>query len=220
MAHPVYRSADGTRLPSVTTINKLLSIGGNEGLLYWANQLGLEGKTLEDGRKTAADVGTLAHAAVEASLKNQPFDIEALGLTDEQATMVVSCLAEWERWRARSRLNIVASEVSLVSERMLYGGTLDCIAEIDGQLSVLDLKTGGAIYPEMLMQVSAYGELWKEARGGEIQEYHLVRVGKADASFHHHSWRASSPAIEIAQKLFGGALALYPYAAKLKNMVK
>jgi hypothetical protein len=220
MAHAIYKASDGTRLPSVTTINKLLSIGGNEGLIYWANQLGLNGLTLEEGRRTSADVGTLAHAAIEADAKGQPFDLEALHLPDDQHALVVSCIAEWHRWRERTRLRVVASEVSLCSEVMRYGGTLDCICEIEGRLSVLDYKTGGAIYPEHLMQVCAYGQLWTENRGGTIEEYHLLRVGKEDASFHHHSWRAGSPAVDFAAKLFGGALALYPAAQRLKNLVK
>lgn len=214
---PIYKTTSGKRVPSVTTILKLLSIGGNEGLLYWANQLGLDGLTLENGRKTGADVGSLAHLGVEAAIKGQALDVDALNITGEQRRMVIGCLAEWERWRERSRLVPIESEVSLISERYGYGGTLDMVCQLDAHLSLLDIKTG-AIYPEHLCQVVAYGALWEECRGQRIEEYHLLRLGKGDASFHHHCYAAASEAALEAQKLFAMALAAYPAAMHLKKL--
>lgn len=218
-----YRNAAGERLPSVTTVCKLLSIGGNEGLLYWANQLGLEGKTLEDGRATAADVGTYAHLGIEAQIKGQPWDIDALHLEEKQAALVRACLMEWARWREQAKIEFLASEVPLVSEAHQYGGTLDAVVRVGGKKgprAILDLKTGGGIYAEHLMQVRAYGELWQEAKGEPIDEYHLIRVGKLDASWHHHSWRADSEAVELAWELFRAALLARPGALRLAKLVK
>lgn len=217
MAHPIYKDASGRRIPSVTTILKLISIGGNEGLLYWANQLGLDGKTLEDGRRTGADVGTLAHLGVEAAIRGEDYDVDALQISSEQRAMIVSCLAEWHRWCDRSRLVPIEAEVSLVSESCRYGGTLDMVCELDGHLSVLDVKTGG-VYPEHLCQVRAYGQLWEECRKQPIEEYHLLRLGKSDASFHHHSYRASSQAMQTAHAVFAGARAIYDQAMSLKKL--
>jgi len=215
MAHPIYKDSDGRRLPSVTTILKLISIGGNEGLLYWANQLGLDGKTLEDGRRTAADVGTMAHSAIEAAIKLESIELDA---TEEQRAMVASCVAEWQRWTDRSRLIPQETEVSLVSDRLRFGGTLDMVCSLDGRLSVLDIKTGN-IYPEHLCQVRAYGALWEECRGQTIEEYHLLRLGKLDASFHHHCYAAQSTAMATAHAVFAAMLAVYPHAQSLKKLV-
>jgi hypothetical protein len=44
----IYKDHRGNRLPSVTTIIGRFKDSG--GLLYWANQQGLEGKTLDQAR--------------------------------------------------------------------------------------------------------------------------------------------------------------------------
>ena len=40
--------------------------------------------------------------------------------------------------------------------RCLYAGTLDMLAEIDGRMSVVDVKTGKAVWPEAALQINAY----------------------------------------------------------------
>ena len=59
----IYKDHRGNRLPSVTTIIGRFKESG--GLLYWANQQGLEGKTLDQARAEVTTPGTLAHKAVE-----------------------------------------------------------------------------------------------------------------------------------------------------------
>ena len=211
-----YRNNNGKRIPSVTTILKVLSINGNDGLLFWANQMGLEGKTLDDARKTSSDVGTLAHLAVEAKIKNEDIDYDKWKMTTEQRSLVTTCIDEWDRWKTQTKLEMVGTEIKLVSEEMQYGGTLDCIGYVDNRLCLLDLKTGN-IYPEHLAQIRAYGELWRENKNQIIDEYHLLRIGKHDASWHHHSWRADSHIITTAWQIFELALKIYPIAGQLKK---
>jgi hypothetical protein len=54
----IYKDHRGNRLPSVTTIIGRFKESG--GLLYWANQQGLEGKTLDQARAEVTTPGTLA----------------------------------------------------------------------------------------------------------------------------------------------------------------
>lgn len=218
LAHPQFYADDGKRLPSVTTVAK--AVGGDQGgLLYWANKCGLDGLTLDDARRLPSDVGTYAHHAIEASIKGQPFDIAKLKLDEEQEQLVLASVAEWARWRDQCHLEIVASETPLISDAGRFGGVIDCVARINGQLAIVDWKTGSRIYKEALLQVVAYGALWKENRGDEVQEYHLLRLGKEDASFHHHSWRASSPACVLAWQMFQTALVVHPAMDRLENLV-
>ena len=66
----IYRDHRGNRLPSVTTIIGRFKESG--GLLYWANQQGLEGKTLGQARAEVTTPGTLAHKAVEDHINGRP----------------------------------------------------------------------------------------------------------------------------------------------------
>jgi hypothetical protein len=216
LPHPQFYSSDGKRLASVTTIAKSVS-GSNEGLLFWANAAGLDGLTLDDARRLPADIGTYAHDAIEAIIKKLPFDLVALRLEEDQHALVLGAIAEWKRWSEQCQLEILASEEALVTEE--YGGVLDCVARVNGKVSILDWKTGGGIYPDNLIQVCAYGQLWEEIKYQAIEEYHLIRLGKTDASFHHHSWRAESPTVEAAYRMWRLAREVYPVANNLKKLV-
>ena len=66
----IYKDHHGNRLPSVTTIIGRFKESG--GLLYWANQQGLEGKTLDQARAEVTTPGTLAHKAVEDHINGRP----------------------------------------------------------------------------------------------------------------------------------------------------
>src|ERR1700731_1561533 len=66
----IYKDHRGNRLPSVTTIIGRFKESG--GLLYWANQQGLEGKTLDQARVEVTTPGTLAHKAVEDHIHGRP----------------------------------------------------------------------------------------------------------------------------------------------------
>jgi hypothetical protein len=55
---------------SITQVAKVLNPG--EGLLYWANKVGLEGKTLDEARNNPRSSGTKAHTAFTASADERP----------------------------------------------------------------------------------------------------------------------------------------------------
>jgi len=77
----IYKDHRGNRLPSVTTIIGRFKESG--GLLYWANQQGLEGKTLDQARAEVTTPGTLAHY----ERLRQVFD-DLFGLTISQGALM------------------------------------------------------------------------------------------------------------------------------------
>jgi hypothetical protein len=38
----------------------------------------------------------------------------------------------------------------------LYAGTMDMLAEINGEMSIIDIKTGKSVWPEACLQINAY----------------------------------------------------------------
>lgn len=67
MAHPTYL-IDGKRVPSVTTVISRFKESG--ALMYWCWDQGRQGLDYRQTRDAAADAGTIAHAMVEAFIRN------------------------------------------------------------------------------------------------------------------------------------------------------
>lgn len=65
-------------------------------------------------------------------------------------------LEHWAAWLADTKAEPVHVEACVVSARHRYAGTLDAIARIDGQLWLLDIKTGRRIPETAPLQLAAY----------------------------------------------------------------
>jgi len=207
-----YRNFRGERLPGVTTI-----ISGNLGwntrpLMYWAWKEGMEGRDYRETSETAAVVGTIAHAMVEADLKGKKFDASPYPpeLVDKAETAYLA----WLEWKDLVGFRVVASEVSLIHEELGFGGTLDLVA-IKKKRCVSDLKTSSNVYPEHKIQIAAYKELWNYNHPTELIEggLYLLRIDKVDASFHYHHWLCLNEAWEAFKHL----LALHNLQKTLKR---
>jgi hypothetical protein len=111
-------------------------------------------KAADREKQRAATIGTAVHAGIEWHLRR------ALGedpgpepqLPDAAAWAVES----WKDWAASVRLEPLAIERTVYCLDCGYAGTLDLYARVKGVLSVLDWKTGRAIYPEAFLQNVAY----------------------------------------------------------------
>jgi hypothetical protein len=182
VAH-VYKLADGTKVPGVTTVLGRFKESG--ALIHWAWSQGKDGKDYRESRDTAANAGTAAHSLVEAHIKGLEADLSAYDApTLEKARTAFNAFLEWAN---SSHLKPVKSEVSLISEQYRFGGTLDAML-INGKLAIGDWKTSGGIYSDMLAQVAAYGQLWEENFPNEpiTGGYHIMRFDKNHGDFSHH----------------------------------
>lgn len=199
--HPGYHNASGTRVPSVTTICKL--IDKPEGLIHWAWKCGTEGKDYRNVRDEAATAGHVAHGMVEAAIKGSSFVLDP-ALDEQIVANAKRSFASFQSWMESTRFQLERTEVSLVSERHQFGGRLDCIAlvmsEGKPERCIVDWKTSSGVYASYVVQVSAYRGAWNESnRNQPIIGCHLLRMKKDDAGFVHHyfppetldkAWRA------------------------------
>lgn len=171
-AHTIYKTAAGLRVPGATTITGLLN---KPYLITWANKLGLDGVDSTKYRDEAADIGTLAHAMIQAHLQQSKLDeSEFSPLQIDLASNAVLSFLEWEKGH---KIEVLDCEKPLVSEANLYGGTLDLYCILDGKFTLVDFKTGKAIYDEYFVQTSGYAELLKE-HGFKIEQIKILRVGR------------------------------------------
>ena len=172
-AHTVYKLADGkTRVPGTTTITGLLN---KPYLVKWANNLGLEGIDSSKYTDEAAAVGTLAHAMVQAHLQKDELDMNQFSKV--QIDLAENALISFFEWKSRHEILPIACEMPMVSEALRYGGTIDCYCMLDGKPTLLDFKTGKAIYEEYFVQLAAYKNLLEE-QGHPVEQCRILRIGR------------------------------------------
>lgn len=154
----VYATPDGSRYPSVTTI---LSEHGREALDRWRDRIG-HAEAARIGARAAAR-GTKLHMFTEHYLQNDltvfnGVDLIGQHFFDEFKPVLASID------------NIHCLETKLYSHHLRLAGTVDCIAEYNGVLSVIDFKT--ASKPKRhdwihnyFMQTAAYAIMYEELTG-------------------------------------------------------
>jgi hypothetical protein len=207
----IYRLADNTRVPSVTTINKIGQDSG--GLIHWAWQLGIDGIDYRKARDDAAETGNVAHTLVEAAIHGK--DIDLSKFSEEAQELGKNAFAGYSEWREQTKLEMIGSEIPLVSERWKFGGCLDAVGKQNGKYVIADWKTG-SLYPDHLCQVAAYGALWDEhSPDKKIEGFHLCRFNKETGNF-THSYFAE---LREAWDAFKLKRELYDLLATLKKWV-
>ncbi len=148
--------------PSITTI---LSAFSKKGIEDWRKRVGEE-----EAKKIlyrAALRGTKSHEMVETYLANKgilPAMPNQLDLFN-QLKKIIDARVD----------NIRVIEGRMMSDHLRAAGTVDCIAEFDGKLSVIDWKT--SIKPKKeewitnyFMQASAYAVMYEENTGTPITQ--------------------------------------------------
>ena len=222
MARNLYK-VDGVRVPSVTTILSRFKESG--GLLYWANEAGRNGLTLEEARTPAATAGSVAHDMVEAFIKQQP--APSTGHIDKAIVeKAQNAFATFVKWFEMNNITIRHTEVELVSTRHRFGGRLDAIGVQpsggDGKnepaLCLLDWKTSAAIYADYVLQLAAYKILWEEnypdhPLGGG---FHIARFAKEEGDFGHFFY----PALDHEAETFLQMRKLYDMIKQVEKRVK
>ena len=182
MAHTIYKTADGTRVPGVTTI---LGVLNKPALVPWANKMGLQGIDTTRYVDELADAGTLAHAMVLDYLSRKEevwdghFETDLSHYSEYQIELASNSFQSFYNWVMQHTIEPVVVEQPLVSELYKFGGTPDLLANIDGVSTLVDFKTGKAIYPEHYHQVAAYQKLLEEHEFYS-DEVMILRIGRTD----------------------------------------
>jgi hypothetical protein len=221
MPHPKkgYK-VDGKSVPGVTTIISRFKDSG--GLLYWAFEQGKaaergEISSLYDKRDEAAESGTLAHSLVEAHIHNEP-EPDLSTYPEEISVPALQGYQNYLQWQGDNKIEIVSQEMELISTDFLFGGCPDAIGlDSRGNLCILDWKTSNGVYPDYLIQIAAYRQLWEENNPDKplTGGFHLLRFSKEHADFAHHYWQELDDAWEQF-KLFRRA---YDLDKQLKKRV-
>lgn len=171
-AHQRYYTKDHTLVPGATTVLQVLN---KPALVPWANRLGLQGIDCTKYRDEKAEIGTLAHYLIECELKGEKPDTK--DFTENQIDQAENSLIKFYDWMKEHKLEVILSEGQLVSEKYRYGGTVDCYGKMDEKFELIDFKTSSGIFPEMIIQLSAYKQLLEE-NGHQVDEVRILRIGR------------------------------------------
>ena len=160
-----YTLPDGTKLPSVTTV---MGAQKKDGIMAWRRRVG-EAEANRISAK-ATKRGNNVHTLCERYLKN-----EELGdIMPDAKEMFYGLKPVINRIN-----NIHYLESALWSKQLGVAGRVDCIAEFDGVLSVIDFKTSKKIKTEddiedYFWQTSAYALMYEELIGQPINDLVII----------------------------------------------
>ena len=182
----VYHTPEGVDLPSITTV---LSILSRAGIAAWRKRVGEE----EANRIStqASRRGTAVHEIIEKYIDNKEDYKDGYTPDVIQSFIDIKSILDDRIGR------VYAQEAPLYSNHLGVAGRVDCVAEFDGKLSIIDFKTSRKKkYPSMIknyfMQESAYAIMWEERTGQPItQLVTIIAVDNEDPQVfieHRDNW--------------------------------
>ncbi len=206
--HTIYKLKDGTRVPGVTTI---LGVLNKPALVPWANNLGLQGIKVREYVDDKAAIGTLAHQMIADHLRKVCTDTSEY--TAKQIDQAENSVLSYLEWEKDKEIKPIAIEEPIVSGGYRFGGIIDCLAVIDGDVTLLDFKTGKAIYPEMFYQLAAYKQLIVEAHN-KVVTATILRIGRDETEGFEV---ANRPILAREWRIFEHCLSIYQLQKEIKK---
>lgn len=151
-----YVTPDGKKYPSVTTVSGFASA---KSIKQWRQRVGEE--TANRISTQAAVRGTAVHKLCEDYINN----VE--NYTDKHMPVNIQAFNSIKPLLDTHLNNVIMQECPLYSDYLEVGGRVDCIAEWDNVLSVIDFKTSRKIKKKewikgYMMQESAYCVMFEE----------------------------------------------------------
>ena len=163
-----YKVPDEEELIRLVSITSVTSHFNKEIFVKWRKRVGEE----EANRitKKATSRGTDMHTLVEHHLKNEDLP---------KVQPISDFLFKISKSTLDNINNIHALESSLYSKELGIAGTVDCIAEYEGELAIIDFKTSAKPKPEdwiehYFVQCMAYGCMLYEMTGIMVKKLVII----------------------------------------------
>ncbi len=164
-----FYAVEDKHFPSITTV---LGAIPKPGLIAWRKNVGEEAAKWEMNR--AARRGSATHTLVEQYLKGETpsiRDVLPLGMF----RLLKPYLDQVD--------NIHALEKIMYSKQLTVAGQVDCIAEYNGKLSVIDFKTANkervdSWNENYYIQCTAYAIMYEELFGTPIEQIVILQAGE------------------------------------------
>ncbi len=159
-----YETPSGAKYPSVTSVTRLHNL---ESIQAWKDKVGEE----EAGKisRRALARGNKIHSLAEKYLLNEG------DMSDDFSKADFGQMIPY----LNKINNIHCLETQLYSDHLQTAGTVDCIGEYEGKLTVIDFKTSAKLkkrewVKDYFMQCSAYAVMYEERTGTPIERLLLI----------------------------------------------
>jgi genome maintenance exonuclease 1 len=161
----MYETMEGERFPSITTV---LNLYNKNFITEWKSTVGEE--YANKVASQAARRGTIIHESVEHYLSNR--SVPFVSFRQQELFKSIRPLLN-------DINNVHCLEQRLFSRHLKIAGTVDCIAEHEGRLSVIDFKTSSRTKEKnkienYFMQCTAYAIMYEELTGIPIQKIVII----------------------------------------------
>lgn len=171
-----YVTPNGDAYPSVTTI---LSAYNKKAIQEWRERVGEEAANKISTQ--ASTRGTRLHSLCESYLLNELSPLKLNSVMPDAKELFVKIKPKLDDNIGK----IYSLEQALYSDKLRIAGRVDCIAEWNGELSVIDFKTASKEKNEewiqnYFMQCSAYAEMFEERTGRPINQI-VVAIAVANS---------------------------------------
>ena len=165
----LYETPDGSFYPSVTTITGQMT---KKAITEWRARVGE--KEANRVSKAASSRGTSIHKLCEQYVLNKMDDVSVMPSNKEMFDAMSNHLRDHVD-------NIHGVESFLYSDFLRTAGQVDCIAEYDNVLSVIDFKTSKKKKPEAwiqnyFVQAAAYSFMFEERTNIQIPQL-VIMIG-------------------------------------------
>ena len=156
-----YYTVEGRPMVSITSVTSHFN---KQIFVDWRKRVGNEEADRITKRSTSR--GTKVHTLIESYLLNKNVDPDTPG----SKMLFLQAKESLEKIN-----NIYALEKSLYSTELGVAGTVDCIAEYDGELSIIDFKTATKPKPKdwiqnYFVQAAAYACMFYERTGIPVKK--------------------------------------------------
>ncbi len=164
-----YKIPDEEDLVKMVSITSVTSHFNKEIFVKWRKKVGNE--EADRITKAATGRGTDMHTLTEHYLKNEDLPKGLRPISD--------FLFKISKGHLNKINNIYALEGPLYSKELGIAGTVDCIAEYDGELAIIDFKTSKKPKPRdwiehYFVQCMAYGCMLYEMKGIPIKKLVII----------------------------------------------
>ena len=163
-----YKIPDEEELIKMVSITSVTSHFNKEIFINWRKRVGNE--EADRVTKAATGRGTDMHTLTEHYLKNEDLP---------EVRPISDFLFKIAKGKLNKIDNIYALEGPLYSKELGIAGTVDCIAEYDGELAIIDFKTSKKPKPRnwiehYFVQCMAYGCMLYEMKGISIKKLVII----------------------------------------------
>ena len=156
-------------------VTKIVGIKAKPALYYYYGEA-KSYKAAQEATELSAKEGTMIHEAVEGIL---------LGRNPEIPEQIAPAVKSFLEFFDKNNIRVTPDRVErrIVNYDHRYAGTVDAIAEIDGKLGVLDIKTSQAIYRDYSLQTSAYMDALKH-QFGNLETRWILKIDQVQYCNH------------------------------------